>query len=156
MKPLQTVFLLMLVAVFVSGCGEAEPEFTTAVTGKITKNGTPVNKVEVRFVPLNEGTVKYVASGVSDDDGNFTISIPGRDDQVCCIGPCKVTIREAPLPGDIRGNLEKQDGRGGGAFMKYQNSLKNRPIPRDYERLTSTPLKFDVTEDKSEGYDIEL
>jgi len=52
-----------------------------------------------------------------------------------------VTVREAPLPNDIRGSLEQDEGReGGSALMRYKASLKGRPIPSQYERLHSTPL----------------
>ena len=147
----------MLALVFVVGCGKAEPVLTK-VSGRITNGGKPVNKVEVRFVPSGEGLGDYIGAGISDEDGNFTIAIPGRKDELCCTGNCKVTVREAPLPGDVRGRLESKEGRGGGggALMQYKASLKNRPIPRAYERLHSTPLTFNVTTDKSEGYDIEL
>jgi hypothetical protein len=154
MKPLQFVFL-MLLAVAMTGC-QSEPPFTK-VAGTITKNGEPVSMVEVRFVPVDDKLGKYIASGISDEEGKFTIAIPGREDEVCCEGPCKVTLREAPVPGDIRGQLESNEGRGGGGnkLMQYKKSLKNRPIPRKYERLHSTPLMFEVTAGQAQ-YDIEM
>ncbi len=155
MKPSSILFLLLLVVV-ASGC-DSEPTMTQ-VSGKITKDGQPINRVEVRFVPLNEKHGKFIASGLSDDEGNFVIGVPGREEALCPIGQCKVTVREGPMPAELRGRLETADrGNGGGNdYKKYKASLRHRPIPRKYERLHSTPLIFDVTKDKADGYDIDM
>ena len=143
MKPLQ-IALLLLLAVAVSGC-KSEPEFAK-VSGTVTKNGKPVNSVEVRFVPVDEALTRYNGFGISDEEGNYTIAIPGRKDKVCCVGKCKVTVREAPMPNELRGKMENSDSRTVmGELKKFKASLKNRPIPKNYQRLHSTPLKPDVS-----------
>lgn len=116
-----------------------------------------MNRVEVRFVPADDTLNKFIGSGISDDEGNFTIAIPGREEDVFCEGPCKVTLREAGVPNEIRGQLESGEGRqgGGNELKRYKASLKQRPIPREYERLHSTPLAFEITSDQAE-YNIEL
>lgn len=145
MKTLQ-ITLLLLLAFAMTGC-DAEPEFSK-VTGTVTKNGKPLNRVQVRFVPTDETLGEFIGAGITDDDGNFTIAISGREEDVCCAGECKVTLREAGVPAEIRGQLEQGGGRGAGnmnALQVYEASLKNRPIPKSYERLHSTPLKTNVT-----------
>lgn len=156
MKPLQ-IALLLLVAVVLSGC-KSEPEFAQ-VSGTITKNGEPMNLVEVRFVPVDGALNRYNGFGITDDEGNYTIAIPGRDDKVCCVGKCKVTLREGPMPDELRANLESNDRsisrKADHEMKKFKASLKNRPIPRDYLRLHSTPLMADVTNGEFE-FPIEL
>ena len=152
MKPLQ-IALLLLLAVVLSGC-KSEPEFTK-VSGTVTKNGEPLNSVEVRFVPIDEALTKYNGFGLTDDEGKYTIAIPGREEKVFCVGKCKVTVREGPMPNELRGNLERNEGGGAGAIKRFKASLKNRPIPKDYQRLHSTPLKPDVTAGEFE-FPIEL
>jgi len=154
MKPLQITLLLLVVAF--AGCN-SEPEFST-VSGTVTKNGKPVNMVEVRFVPLDEKLNKFIGEGTTDDEGKFTIAIPGREGDVCCTGESKVTVREAQVPGDIRGQLQQNEGRGPGnmnALQQYKASLKNRPLPKSYSVLHSTPLKANVTPGEF-VYDIDL
>lgn len=151
MRPLKVTLFLLLTVVLI-GC-KSEPQFAK-VSGTVTKNGDPVNSVEVRFVPVDESLTKYNGFGISDDEGNFTIAIPGREDKVCVVGKCKVTVREGPMPRELRANLES-GGRGSNGLKKYKASLKNRPLPKDHERLHSTPLKADVTDGEFE-FNIEL
>lgn len=154
MKPLQIV-LLMSLALLLTGCGKGDPDLTP-VSGVVTKNGEPVNRAQVRFVPIDGELSEFIGAGITDDDGKFTIKIAGREGDLCCTGQCKVTIREAGIPAEIRGRLEGSGGgQGGGALQQYKKSLKNRPIPKDYERLHSTPLLLEVTTEQQE-YNIEL
>ena len=138
---------LLIMAVILSGCS-SKPEFAE-VSGTITKDGKPVNSVEVRFVPVDGALNRYNAFGVSDDEGKFTIAIPGHEDKVCCVGKCKVTVREGPIPNQLRADLESSDRnvsrKADIELKRFKSSLKNRPIPKEYTRLHSTPLQPDVT-----------
>lgn len=155
MKPLQ-ITLLLLLSVTLAGC-KSEPQFSK-VSGTVTKNGQPVARVEVRFVPLDEKLNKFIGAGITDEEGKYTIAIPGREEDVCCTGQSKVMVREAPIPDEIRGQLQQDEGRGAGnmsALQQYKASLKNRPIPKSYGVLHSTPLKADIAP-VEDVYDIEL
>jgi len=114
----------------------------------------PLNKAKVRFVPQDQEVKgNFVASGITDDDGNFVLMLSGGDESQCPVGLCKVTIAEGPLPPEARKKLEFEND--GSIMDKYNASLRNRPIPSDLRRLTTTKISFEVTEDR-EVYDIDL
>lgn len=138
-KPIALCFLGLCLTI---GCKEKPPE-VVAVGGTVTINSKPLANATIVFLPMAEGLDgNYTASGVSDEDGKFTLVLPGKTESGCCACECKVMVQEGPLPDGARA----EDGSGNAILAKYKRSLKNRPIPAAYQRVGSTPLTVDVTE----------
>ena len=134
------------------GCGDAPPDIVP-LSGLVSLGGKPLSKAEVQFLPLAEGLDgSYIATGVTDKEGKFSLSLRGDKGPGCVACPCKVMIREAPMPEEVRAayNTKKH-----ALVERYQASLKNRPIPKKYTSLRTTPLKFEVSAEQSE-YNIEI
>jgi hypothetical protein len=143
--------LLVLGVITISGCGEAPPEIVP-VTGILTCKGNPVGNAEVKFVPMQDGLDgNYSASGVTDRAGKFTLQLPGQSEPGCCACECKVLVVEGPIPGDTRG----QDEKSLLAAANFRKSLKNRPIPKQYERVGTSPLSYTVSAETN-NFEIEL
>lgn len=147
-----SLFLLLgLAALLCGGCGPIEPD-VTAAGGVVTINGNPINNVEVRFVPVDQALDgNYIARGVTDEEGKFTLHFPGKTDSGVVIGTHKVMVLEGPVPEGGRGQSEEAQMEA----LKFEKSLKNRPIPKIYMSLSQTPISVVVTEGKSD-YSIEL
>jgi hypothetical protein len=145
------VFLLFLSGL-TTGCSDATPPVVPA-NGIVNLRGRPLANAEVRFVPMAPGLDgNFVASGVTDQDGGFTLSLQGKNGQGCCACRCKVLVGEAPLPKEVRDAYISNDQK---VINRFQKSLKNRPIPKRYSALKSTPLSFAVSKERSQ-YNIEL
>ena len=128
--------------IFYLGCGESTPDIVPA-RGLVTIKGKPFPKVNVKFIPLAKGLDgSYIASGTTDNDGKFALSLPGKDDFGCCACACKVVIEEAPFPDEVKATYNTSKHR---IYERYENSLKYRPIPKKYTSLRTTPLKVEVT-----------
>jgi hypothetical protein len=130
----------------ISGCGTSPPEIVP-VTGVVTINGDPLANAEVRFMPMADGLDgNFVASGISDKSGAFTLHLQGKPEPGCCACECKVLVVEGPIPGDTRG----QDERSLMAAANFKKKLKNRPIPEKYHRVGTSPLSFTVSAENKE------
>ncbi len=145
------VVLVFLTSTTVAGCDKSPPEIVP-VTGILTYNNAPLFNAEVKFIPMEDGLDgNYVASGVTDKSGAFTLHLQGQTEPGCCACECKVLIVEGQIPGDTRGQDEKSQM----AAIKFLKSLKNRPIPKKYERVGTTPLSFTVSAENNR-FEIEL
>ena len=134
------------------GC-DSGPSFVNEVTGTVTIDGKPFPKVKVTFVPQMNIDGSFIPTGVTDEDGSFTLSMLGNDTS-CPAAKCKVTISEPSPPDEIQENLmsENPDDR---MLSRYLKSLKLRPIPETYTLLKLTPLVADVSDD-NHVFDFEL
>jgi len=130
-------------ALVLAGCSGGTTVEVVPVSGILMLRGKPLPNAEIKLVPMADGLDgNFVASGVSNAKGEFTLRLPGKDESGCCACDCKVLVVEGPIPGD-RGEDEA-------SIMKAANflkSLKNRPIPEKYERLRSTPLTLTIVPD---------
>ena len=146
-----TTRLLTLAAALAlaAGCAKKPPPIVE-VTGRVTLGGKPLAKAEVRFYPMIEFGGEYIAVGETDEDGRFnlvtTLGKPGA-----CACENRVTVTEGSVPEDTRGMSAESQAR----LVKYQKTLKNRPIPPQYANLAQSPLKAQVTADRKE-YDFDL
>jgi hypothetical protein len=138
----------MVCCLFV-GCGKEKPTPPplTEVSGVVTIDGEPLKRVRVRFMPSGEFNSEYTASGLTDDEGKFTLSCRGQDGG--CVGENTVVIQESEIPDNLRGESKRQD------VGKYYESLGGRPIPVRYTRLVDSPLVVNVTPNKK-NYSIAL
>ena len=136
------------------GCAPAKPEIVPLTVIVKTAKGQPINNVQVKFVPQIEGLDgNAIAVGVTDDQGSCQPMLRGSEDPGCYACLHKIEVSEGPLPDDIRAAYTSDGGASGKAF---QQSLKHRPIPKDYTRLNTTPLSYTPSADNSEPYGIVL
>ena len=132
-----------------SGCGPSMPEIVP-ISGTVTVNGKPYENVEIKFLPLQEGLDgNTTATGVTDENGKYTASLPGSDQPGGCACACKVTITEGPVPEAVRNSQDQL------AADKYRARLKNRPVPVIYTRMSDTPLEVNITAEQS-TYDFDI
>ena len=128
-------FALLLV-----GCSGGTTVEIVPVSGVLMLRGKPLPNAEIKLVPMADGLDgNFVASGVSNAKGEFTLRLPGKDESGCCVCECKVLVVEGPIPGD-----RKDDEASIMKAANFLKSLKNRPIPKKYERLRSTPLTLTI------------
>ena len=127
-------------ALLLTGCGGEAAVEVVPVSGVLMLRGKPLANAEIKLVPMADGLDgNFVASGVSDAKGEFTLRLPGKEESGCCACDCKVLVVEGPIPGD-RGEDEASIMKA----AKFLKSLKNRPIPEQNERLKSTPLTLTI------------
>jgi hypothetical protein len=127
-----------------SGCGR--PAIVPA-GGVIRIDGKPLKKVVVRFIPKIDHGPDYIAVGVTDDAGRFTLTCKGRPG--ACAGENTVLVTEAELP-----NLPRDEKRHP-QTAEYFESLGGRPLPQKYTKLLDSPLTADVQAGRTD-YDFDL
>ena len=148
-KIAQAVVILTAALALVGGGGPGLPEIVP-VSGTVTIDGKPYQRVMVRFTPLQEGLDgNSIAIGQTDMQGKYTVELPGKGHGAYAC-ECAVTIHEGEIPAEVR-----ESGNDQMAATAYMNSLQDRPIPRKYNLINDTPLRFKVTADKA-TYDLEL
>lgn len=81
-----TSFLMLLAAMFITGCGPSRPE-TASVEGIVTYQGKPVEGARVTFYPSGSRP----AGGLTDAEGKFKLMTFEQGDGVI-LGECTVTI----------------------------------------------------------------
>lgn len=134
------------------GCKPAPPPFIP-VNGTVTINGSPLANAKVRFVPLEEGLdASFICTAVTDSDGKYSLTPPGKSEPGGCACKSKVLVSEGPAPDEAYGAYMRGDP---GPMDRYNKSLKNRPIPTNYGRMSGSPFVVTVTADQ-ETYDFEL
>jgi hypothetical protein len=136
--------IAVLAALTLCGCKKSAPPIVP-VTGIVMLDGQPLPKAEVRFYPQEEGLPSnYIGMAVTDDNGRYTLMTNGQSGG--CAGVNKITIAEGPPPDNARVQ---------GAFEAYKQTLKNRPIPDRFGRLSAETLTITVAAGQSE-YPIDL
>jgi hypothetical protein len=133
------VSVLLSVGIVASGCGGNAK--TSPVTGRVTYKDKPVAKASVSFTPVEGATP--AASGVTDEDGRFTLSTFGIDDgalpgnyQVAIIarGPDR-----PPRPGEM------------GSGMPGEKMPGEPVIPTKYFAPDSSGLTYEVKRGKNQA-----
>ncbi len=110
--------------------------------------GKPLAKVEVRFIPtaVNLGA-EYVAKGVTDEQGHFTLTCNGQSGACACDN--RVLVMEAELPGRLKSENAQVE------LKAYFDKLGGRPLPPRYQNLADSPLVANVTtEQKSYAFEL--
>jgi hypothetical protein len=137
-----------LFAILQAGCGKTlpSPPPIVEVEGVVLLDGKPLNKVEVRFVPEVNCGVQYIAKGITNQQGRFTLTCNGKPGACECEN--RVLVLEAPFPAELKGeNAQLQ-------LIKYLKSLGDRP-PSRYANLAESPLVASVQAGKKQ-YTLEL
>jgi hypothetical protein len=130
-----------------AGCGKAPPPPIVEVEGIVRLDGRPLKKVEVRFVPTIDQGGEYVATGVTNDAGEFKLTCKGQPGACACEN--RVLVMEAELPGHLKSESAQVD------LARYFRSLGGRPLPPQYGNLAESPITVNVRADQKE-YNIDL
>jgi hypothetical protein len=130
-----------------AGCGKAPPPPIVEAGGVVRLDGKPLNRVQVRFIPLIDYGPDYVATGVTDETGRFQLTCKGQPG--ACAGECRVLVTEADIPRHLQGEGAQLE------LAQYFRSLGGRPVPEKYGDLTRSDLTVTVTPDRKD-YDFDL
>lgn len=128
-----------VVVSLLAGCGKAPPPPIVAVEGVVRLDGKPLNKAQVRFIPMIDYGAEYVATAVTDETGHFTLICNGRPGACACEN--RVLVVESDIPKELQGENAQLE------LARYFRSLGGRPIPEKYADLTQSPLSITVTPD---------
>jgi len=149
-KVLLPLSLALTLSLSLSGChrGPVIPENVPISIVVINSKGQPLNKVKVRLIPQLDGLDgNFIARGTTDDQGRCSPSLPGKEKSGVPACRHKVQVTEAGMSDEARRAYEDGDVS---LSIKEKKSLKNRPFPKEYTRLLSTPLEIEVTPDQTE------
>jgi hypothetical protein len=137
-KKLPFACLCLIGAALLPGCAKGPPTVTEA-EGRVLLNGQPLSSASVQFIPQLDGYgAEWNSAGFTDADGKFQLKCALKNLPGAVVGTHWVVVTEMPIPGEYR-SQENQ-----GRYEKYLTSLANRPIPREYGELRTTPLKVEV------------
>ncbi|MFO0877155.1 MAG: hypothetical protein U0840_07245 [Gemmataceae bacterium] len=142
------VLVILVIAMACVGCGPKPPPIVP-VEGRVMLNGKPLARAEVRFFPMIKFGGEYIAVGETDENGYYKLECMAQPGACACEN--RVTVTEGSVPEDCRGMSAESQAR----LVRYQASLKNRPIPGKYANLAQSPLKFLVSPDQK-NYPIDL
>jgi hypothetical protein len=134
---LRILLVVLAVVPLLAGCGgKAPPPPIVIVEGVVRLDGKPLNKAQVRFIPLIDHGPEYVASGVTDESGRFKLTCKGQPGACACQN--RVLVTEADIPPHLQGEAAQLE------LARYFQALGGRPIPLKYGDLTQSPLAIDV------------
>ena len=131
--------VILLVAM--AGCKAPPPPIVEA-EGVVLLDGKPLNRAQVRFIPMIQYGPEYTATGVTDEAGRFKLTCKGQPGACACEN-C-VLVMEADIPARLQGENAQLE------LAKYLQSLGGRPIPPQYADLTASSLSVTVTADQKE------
>jgi hypothetical protein len=123
-----------------AGCGKAPPPPIVPTEGTVLLDGKPLRKATIRFIPSIEFGAEYVATGVTDDLGRFTLTCNGQAG--ACTGENRVLVVEGPIPPKLLHEDAQRE------LAQYFESLGGRPLPQQYGNLVSSPLTANVLSDQ--------
>ncbi len=110
----------------VAGCGKHRPEMGQ-VAGRVTLDGTPVDRAVVMFLPQAGGRP---AVGTTDADGEYRLTTLAADDGAR-IGHCAVTISKRETTG-VTADPQGLSGPVGREGIRTQSFLPERfASPKD-------------------------
>jgi hypothetical protein len=121
------------IVTLLAGCGRTPPPATIVeAEGVVRLDGRPLNKAQIRFVPLIDHGPLFVATGETDEAGRFKLTCNGQPG--ACAGENRVLVAEADIPRRFQGEGAQLE------LARYFQSLGGRPIPARYGDLTQSPL----------------
>src|SRR5262245_56716024 len=105
----------------------------------VTINGQVLPNALVTLTPTEAGFGgDAIATGVTDESGRAKLTCGGKPG--ACAGTNKVTVTEAPMPEEARG----EDAGSQAKAAQHQKGLKNRPIPPKYASLAQSDATLDI------------
>jgi hypothetical protein len=127
----------LLAAALPVGCGSPSPPITIVeAEGVVLLNDVPLPRAKVRFFPSIDQSSAYIAAGVTDDKGRFTLTCHGEPG--ACAGENLVTVAEDDIPEHLTPESARDK------LQAYLKALKNRPIPPIYSNAAETPIRVTV------------
>ena len=137
---------LLIAGILFVGCEKAVPPSVPVTVTVKTKDGKPINFLNVRFVPTTAGLDgNFIATGVTDDAGTCELKMPGKSESGVSVGEHKVQILDSSISDKAREAYMSGDS----SIADRESRLrKHRPISDKYSRLSTTPLKFNVSADQ--------
>jgi hypothetical protein len=137
------VVVACVVVSLIAGCrGKAPPPPIVVVEGIVRLDGKPLNRAQVRFIPLIDYGAEYVAVGVTDETGRFKLTCKGQPG--ACAGENRVLVVESDIPKELQSENAQLE------LARYLRSLGGRPIPEKYGDLTQSDLTVTVKPDQPE------
>jgi hypothetical protein len=140
-----TVLIVLGAGTGLAGCGKSDKPpyaFNSSVGGVVKLDGKPLPNAMVQFVPAaTGGGAAPTASGVTDENGRFTLAVEKTKGAV--LGKSKVVVYALAARGARRGESEKED------------EPPTVDLPEQYTSAAQTPVQVEVTGDKHE-YEINL
>ena len=135
------VIILVLTCAIAPGCGNGgiNAPRTSPVAGTVLKGGKPVAGVKVTFHPkFDMGAVKYTPSGMTDNNGRFTLSTAAAGDGAPP-GEYSVTFELLKGGTDKRGlDVEIDVWKG-----KYADPTTGKPVEVQKGENNLEPFKLD-------------
>ena len=139
--------LIILILGVLAGCSDDGLGQRYRVSGRVVRQGQPVTKGTVNFVPVDL-TTSRAASGEIQTDGSYTLTTKDPGDGALA-GDYRVVINLAEVAG-----LERTEG--GMPILNEPKKVKVKNlVPPKYSDPSQTVLKYKV-EPRSNTYDIEL
>jgi hypothetical protein len=148
-RPLRLPLLLAACLPYCLGCGG--PEKLVSVSGKVTRNGEPVDGLVVSFVPVAQ-TITGTSTGQTDEAGQYALTVAKSKNSGAVVGTHKVWVslpREEPPPFQKEGAKEERQKT---RKQKKKNFANQQPtemaaILEKYGNLEKSPLTVEVTGD---------
>ena len=138
----QLKFMVLAVVLLICGCFGSAAE--TTVNGTLSIEGQPVENVLVTFHPAeNPDSETLIASGLTNANGEFTLTCDDGEEPNIPVGNYLVTLTEGEVPATVAASKAPL------AAQSYLLSLAHRPLPVAYARHVDTPLKVDVVGGKT-------
>ena len=135
-------FIVFAAVLLICGCFGSAAE--TTVNGTLSIGGQPVENVLVTFYPAeNPDSEKLAASGLTNANGEFTLTRDDDEATSIATGNYLVTLTEGEVPVTVAASEVPL------AEQSYRMSLAHRPLPVVYARHVDTPLKVDVVGGKT-------
>jgi hypothetical protein len=136
-----------------SGCdGANEPKFELVpVRGNVTLNGQPLADAQVSFWFQGTSPKGYTGSGgKTDAQGNFELTTLSQKGTI--VGKHKAVVSKMTMkdgsPLQVAEGMDEQQLIAEGKVVES--------IPPPFNDPTNTPVAFEVTKDKTDGYDIKI
>jgi hypothetical protein len=126
----------LLAVALLAGCSARPPEIVET-EGFVLLEGVPLPKAKVRFFPQFDNASEYIAQGVTDEHGHFTLTCHGQPG--ACATENIVTVTEDDIPERLTPESARAE------LQVYLKGLKNRPIPATYANTSETPITVTVT-----------
>jgi hypothetical protein len=91
---LQTRLIVLFVGTTLAGCSSSDS--VLPVTGRVTFNGEPLAKASIRFMPMAPPDSIEApgpgSTGLTDENGNYSLSIVGTKNAGAIVGSHRVAI----------------------------------------------------------------
>jgi hypothetical protein len=126
------------------GCG-AGPQFAE-VEGTVTKGGTPLKNVRVEYWPETNGPK---STGVTDEQGRYTLKTEDGRTVGALVGPHKVVLKDLDVYGDTFLGRKAEN-------MPTLNKGAKERFAKVYGEAAKTDLKKDVVAGQKNVLNLEI